>query len=188
MRGPDMRMPFGIVTSLLLCGYPSAIAGSDLSPPPDRAAIAAIAQREEPGILYVTGMPDRHVECDEVAQPYLDAPGTGAAFAGGTILMQCHGAMLVKLAELHYRPDAFGPGGMPVLADRLLDELGQLYRGIHDGPIDCLRNCGSILYLIWSAHQGAEFERAVEAMALLQVPEPEQEQWLKSWNRAGWVQ
>jgi hypothetical protein len=172
---------------VLLCGGPSAFAGGDLPPPPDRAAIAAMAQREEPGLPYVAGMPDRHVECDAFARPYLESPGTGAAFAGGTILTECHAAMLVKLAKLYYRPDAFGSDGMPALADRLLDDLTRLYQGINDGPLHCLRYCGSILYLIWSADRGVEFERAVETMALLQVPPSEEEHWLKSWNRAGWV-
>lgn len=181
-----MKTLIVVVIGLLLCGCPSALAGSDLSPPPDRAAIAAMAQLEEPGTPYVAGMPDRHVECDAVARPYLNGPGTGAAFAGGTILTDCHIAMLVKMAGLHYRPDAFGPGGMPALADRLLDDLTRLYQGINDGPIHCLRYCGSMLYLMWNADRGVEFERAVETMALLQVPTSEQEQWLKSWHRAGW--
>jgi hypothetical protein len=95
--------------------------------------------------------------------------------------------MLAKIAELHYGPDAFGPGGMAALANQLLDDFGRLYQGIHDGPIDCLRNCGSILYEFASAHKGAEFEYAVETMALLHVPPPERDKWLETWNRAGWV-
>ncbi len=182
-----MKAPIVVLMGLLPWLSASASAGAHLPPPPDRAAIAAMAQRENAGIPYVAGMPERHVQCDAVAEPYLDSPGSGHAVAGGTILTECHIAMLVKMAERHYPPDAFGPGGMAALADRLLDDLGRLYQGIHDGPIDCLRYCGSILYEFASAHKGVEFERAVETMALLHVPVSEQEQWLKSWNRAGWV-
>lgn len=181
-----MRTPIALVIGVLWCGLRAALAGSDL-PPPDFAAVAAMAQREEPGVPYVAAMPDRHVECDEIAEPYFDSPGTGIQVGGAAIMRACHIAMLVKMSDLHYEPDAFGSGGMELLAGRLLEDLGQLYRGIHDGPIDCLRDCGSILYAFVAADIGVEFERAVEAMALLQVPESEQEQWLKSWNRAGWV-
>jgi hypothetical protein len=38
-----------------------------------------------------------------------------------------------------------------------------------------------------SADEGVEYERAVETMALLHVLASEEEKWLKSWNRAGWV-
>jgi hypothetical protein len=166
---------------------PAAFAGDHLPPPPDRAAIADLAQRVERGIPYVAGMPARHAECGAVAQPYLDSPGTGPSVAGGHILIACHMAMLVKMAELHYRADAFGPDGMPALLDRLVDDLGRLYLDIYDQPIDCLRNCGSILYQFAAADTGVEFELAVETMALLHVAAPEQERWLKSWNRAGWL-
>lgn len=182
-----MKTSMGAVFGLLLCGCPSAVAGSDLPPPPDRAAIASMAQREDPGIPYVAAMPDRHVECSELAQPYFNSRRSGHQLEGGTILSECHIAMLVKMSKIHYRPDAFGPGGMEELVNRLWRDLDSLYLGINDGPIDCRRYCGSIVYPVTAGKIGWEFERAVETMALLQVPPSEQEQWLKSWNRAGWL-
>lgn len=181
-----MKAPIVLLVGLLPWFCPPAFAGSDL-PPPDRAAISAMAQREEPGIPYVAGMPARHVECGAAARPYFNSRGTLYPAQGGYILVECHIAMLVKMAELHYRADAFGPDGMPALMDRLLDDLGRLYQGIYDGPIDCLHDCGSIVIHFALGDKGVEFERAVETMALLHVPASEQEQWLKAWNRAGWV-
>lgn len=181
-----MRAPMVLLLATLPWLCPAAFA-DHLPPPPDRAAIAALAQRVERGIPYVASMPARHVECDAVAEPYLSSPGTGASVAGGRIMTECHIAMLVRTAELHYRADAFGPDGMSALTDRLLADLWLLYRDIYDLPIDCLRDCGSILYQFAAADRGVEFELAVETIALLYVPAAEQERWLKSWNRAGWL-
>jgi hypothetical protein len=167
------------------CG-PAVLAGSEALPEPDYAAISRRAQRADPGQSYIAGMPGRHKECDDTATPYFDAGVTASMAQGGYIRTTCHVAMLNKLAELHYRPNAFGSGDMPALMDRLPVHLTRLYQGIY-GPKRCLHECGSMGFLSAIAQRSSEIERAVEIMALLHVPPPEREKWLEAWNRAGWL-
>ena len=173
-----------VVCALPWCG-PAALAGSEERPEPDYAAISRMAQRADAGKSYIASMPARHKECDDAAELYFDAGTTASMAQGGYILTECHAAMLTKLAQLHYKPQAFGSGGMPALIERLPADLGRLYRGIY-APKRCLHECGTMAILAAIADRGWEIELAVEAMALLHVPRPERAKWLEEWNRAGW--
>jgi len=173
-----------VVCALPWCG-PAALAGSEERPEPDYAAISRMAQRADAGKSYIASMPARHKECDDAAELYFDAGTTASMAQGGYILTECHAAMLTKLAQLHYKPQAFGSGGMPALIERLPADLGLLYRGIY-APKRCLHECGTMAILAAIADRGWEIERAVETLALLHVPPPEREKWLEEWNHAGW--
>ncbi len=90
-----------------------------------------MAQRVEPGRSYVVDLPARRQECKDAATPYLEAGLTQYMAWGGLISNECHYAMLLKMAELYYKADAFGPGGMPALLKRLRHDVGALYNGIY---------------------------------------------------------
>jgi hypothetical protein len=182
-----MRIPVVLLLLLLCLHALGARAGESWLPEPDYAEIARKAQRVDPGQPYVAALPARHWECDETAELYFQSGVTSSMAQGGYILTECHAAMLAKLAELYYRPDSFGPDGMSELALRLRQGLGRLYHGIYGRRIKCRQVCGTMAVLAAISGRGAEIERAVETMALLHVPASEQEQWLTSWNRAGWV-
>lgn len=94
-------------------------------PEPDYDAVEAAAQRVVPGRDYGSDLPARLADCTATAAPYARSPRTGDMVESKVIRMTCLRAMLRKLADLYYTPDAFGPGGI----DARIDELAQpLYR------------------------------------------------------------
>lgn len=171
---------------LLLLSARAILAQSETLPEPDFAAIARMAQRVEAGKSYVAGLPARRQECRNAAIPYLDTGVTQYMAWGGLIVRECHAAMLIKLAESYYKPDAFGPGGMSALLNNLQRDLGALYYGIYQGRIDCLHECGSMAILSEIADNSGEIEHAAQVMASLHVPFPDSREWFEAWKRAGW--
>lgn len=116
-------------------------------PEPDYDAIDASAQRAVPGRDNVSDLPARLAECTATAAPYAKSPRTGDMVASKVIRMTCLRAMLRKLADIYYTPDAFGPGGI----DARIDEIAQpLYRihfalynyGVHDVGNEKVPYCG----------------------------------------------
>jgi len=105
---------------------------------------------------------------------------------GAFISDECHYAMLLKMAELYYKADAFGRDGMPALVERLQHDVGVLYNGVYEGQIDCRVECGSYAILMAIADKGAVFEDAVRVMALQQGEIVDRDQWYEAWKRAGW--
>lgn len=174
------------VVCLLLVSGTDILAQSDTLPEPDFAAIARMAQRVEAGKSYVASLPARRRECKIAAMSYFDSGVTSTMARGGLIVRHCYAAMLIKMAELYYAPDAFGPGGMPALLDALQRNIGKLYSGMYQGRIDCLEECGTMAVLSEIADSTAEIEHAARAMALLHVPHPESNQWSEAWDRAQW--
>lgn len=183
---PAMRAIQAVVICTSLLFAPVVFAQGDRLPEPDFDAIARMAQRVESGKSYVATLPKRRKECQVAAVPYFDSGVTSTMAQGGFIVRQCYAAMLVKMAELYYRPDAFGPGGMPALLDKLQGDIGRLYYGMYQGRNECLEECGSMATLSEIADSTVEIERAVRIMALLHVPNAESKEWSEAWDRAEW--
>lgn len=118
--------------------------------------------------------------------PYFDSGVTSAMAQGSMIVRQCYAAMLIKMAELYYAPDAFGPGGMPALLDALQHNIGKLYYGMYERRTVCVEECGTTMTLSEIVDSTTEILHAVESMALLQIPWFEHDEWLKAWKRSEW--
>lgn len=167
---------------------PSTAAAGDIRdlPEPNLAAIAWMARKSNPDLPYVVSLPDRRKECKAAAMPYLSSPNTLHSVWATLILRECYKAMLIRMAELYYKPDAFGSGGMPALLDRLQRDLEDLYRDVYEGRADCKVDCGSITYTLLYSDSVTPIEEAVRTMALLQSHIADRQQWIEAWKVAGW--
>lgn len=115
--------------ALLAMSVPAWADAPKQLPEPNYEAIERAAQRTEPGQDYAKNLPARLRECTASADPYARSSITADMVASKVICMVCLRAMMRKLAELYYVPDAFGPGGI----DACMDEMAKpFYKIIYD--------------------------------------------------------
>lgn len=101
-------------------------------PEPDYEAIERAAQLPEPGQDYAKNLPARLRECTATADPYASSPITADMVTSKVIRMACLRAMLRKLAELYYEPDAFGPGGIDARMDEIAKPFYKILYDVHN--------------------------------------------------------
>lgn len=174
-----------IIMGVLAVAAPAALAGGDELPDPDLAAVRRLAQRVGPDTSYANGLPVRRRECGEVAGPYLASGLPDRMAWGERILIECYAAMLIKLADVYYRPKAFGPGGMRALLKRLRHDLELLYTGIYEGRIRCVRECGPMDAVAALTAQRKVLEHAAWEMGRTNVEDRHLDRWRDAWP---WVE
>ncbi|MCF8481351.1 MAG: hypothetical protein K9H25_13030 [Rhodospirillum sp.] len=89
-------------------------------------------------------VPDRMGACtDAVSESYDtgDAEQIRAAMNGE---IACLKEVAAFLADTFYAPDAFGPGGITALLQRVSDPLGQMFYVLQTEPTACVPACGSL--------------------------------------------
>lgn len=182
-----MAQVAAICTMISLCVLPAGAGNNDL-PEPDYEAVRERARRIDRDTPYVMSLPKRKRECLEIADRYFDAGTTAEMAEGAFIMKECYSAMILRMAELYYQSDAFGPGGMPTLLDDLRKNLSRLYHGIYQGQFKCGNNCGSMGYLLGVSDAMGEIERAVRVMAAQQMFDDKFAGWMSEWGMADWGQ
>lgn len=165
---------------ILFMGEP-VFAGGDELPDPDLAAIARLAQRVGPEKSYPSSLPTRRRECIEAATPYLTSGAPDRMIWGERMLIECYAAMLIKLADIYYDPQTFGPGGMRALLQRLRQHLEQLYTGIYQGRVRCVVECGPMDAVAVLRAQRKVLEGAARTMADANVPDRDYDGWHDAW-------
>lgn len=164
------------------------MADNDELPQPDYEAVRERARRIDRDTPYVMSLPKRKKECLEIADSCYDAGRTAEMAEGAFIMKKCYMAMILKMAELYYRADAFGPGGMPALLDQLVRDLSFFHHGVYQGQVKCGNACGSLGYLLGVTDGMAEIERAVRVMAEQQMFPDKFAGWMSEWGMADWRQ
>jgi hypothetical protein len=179
-------------------------------PPPDYAAIRAAAQATEPGKDYVDLLPERLTACDELARSYNMSGTTSAMIESKYIMEECLKGMIVKVAELHFDPDAYGPCGIEAFLDKFAEAFyidygaammveaecgeeppcGSMYAVLpHDPYIKFLSDTVEMLVLkIKGNIVTPETQRWRDAMIVLRIPgdfvTPEWRRWRDAWRTA----
>ncbi|MGH6932280.1 MAG: hypothetical protein ACREEE_07580, partial [Dongiaceae bacterium] len=120
------------------------------------------------------------------ANPYYDGKTTANIAKGEFIMKECYSAMILRMAELYYRSDAFGPGGMPALLNDLMKNLSQFHHGVYQGQFKCGNSCGSMAYAMGILDGMVEIERAVRVMAAQQMYNDKFDAWMAEWQWADW--
>lgn len=113
----------------LSSAWPQAIQGL---PEPDYDAIETAAQQIAAERDYRSELPARLAECTATAAPYANSPRTGDMVTSKVIRMTCLRAMLRRLADLYYTPDAFGPGGIDARIDEIAQPLYRIYFALYN--------------------------------------------------------
>ncbi len=112
-------------------------------PEPDYAAIEAAARRVTAGEEYVEDLPARWAECNETARPYGESQALKQQIQLRQIRMVCLQMMLLKLGDLYYHPEAFGPEGLTRRVQRLRIRLYAFLKDMYTGRADCAEvGCG----------------------------------------------
>lgn len=174
-----------IVLCVLALAASSAHAGGEKLPDPDLDAVRRLAQRVGSDTSYANSLPVRRRECGEVAAPYLASGLPDRMAWGERILIECHAAMVIKLADVYYRAEAFGPGGMHALVKRLRHDLELLYTGIYQGRIRCVRECGPMDTVAALTAQRKVLEHAAWSMGRTNVEDRDFDRWHDAWP---WVE
>lgn len=135
------------VIAAVLFWLAPCVPGAAADPPrlaePDYAAIEAAAKHVAAGEEYVESLPARWAECNETARPYGQSATLKHQIQFRQIRMVCLQMMLLKLGDLYYHPEAFGPEGLTRRFRRLRIQLYAFLEDMYTGRADCFQvGCG----------------------------------------------
>ena len=156
-------------------------------PDPDFDAIAAAAQRLDPGKEYVSVVTERLRECTDTATPYAGSPITTDMIDSKVIRMVCLNAIMAKLGEIYFEPDSFGEGGIGARINEVKTPLYSIYHGARNGNRGCLgRSCGTMNDSLFPRDDYVAFLLDLTEYMIGFAAEPEQllDDWHVRWAEA----